>query len=166
VQGNVPVVVEFPDGNAQPVSGADLHHSVDGQIQELAFAQASPSQELDRESDEWVRVSASCHQQLGGSSVIEKSWQRLIPDGKITGEERYPSGCVLVTPLDDPLKEGPQASQALTNGMAVEWSAARRPMFCKPGFVRLDVASANVGGAGYGGVVGRQNLGRDQAARS
>jgi hypothetical protein len=73
--------------------------------------------------------------------------------GKITREEWHSSGYVLVAPLDDPLKEGPQASQALTNRMAMEWSATRRPMLCKPGFVRLHVASPNVGGAGYRGVL-------------
>ena len=39
MQGDVPVVVQFSDRDAQPVGGADLHDGVDGQGHQFALAE-------------------------------------------------------------------------------------------------------------------------------
>ena len=92
VQRDVAVVVELAERDPQPVGGADLHDGIDGEVEELTLAQTGAGQELDGEADKWVRVSASGDQQLGGRRIIEESGQRLVLDGKVTGESGTRAG--------------------------------------------------------------------------
>ena len=73
VQGDVAVGAELSERNVQPVRGADLHDRVDGQIEELAFAQPGPGEELDRQPSERVGVLASGAQQLCGRGVVDEA---------------------------------------------------------------------------------------------
>src|SRR5216684_3289327 len=70
VQRDVAAGAELAERDVQPVGGADLHDRVDGEVQELAFAQAGAGQELHGQVDERVRVGAGGLQQLGERAVV------------------------------------------------------------------------------------------------
>src|SRR6266508_4247187 len=75
VQGDVAVVVELADRDAQPVGRADLHDGVDGEADEFAFAHAGAGEQLDGQADERVGVGAGSLEELGGGAVVEEPRQ-------------------------------------------------------------------------------------------
>ena len=124
VQRDVAVGAQLPERHVQPVRGADLHHRVDGEIEELALAQPGAGEELDREAGERVGVLAGGAQQLRRGGVVDEPRQRFIAARDVTGEHQHAGGSVLAVPLAEALQAHPQRAELL--GQPDASRAARR----------------------------------------
>jgi hypothetical protein len=65
VEWDVPVTVQLADRHARPVGRANLNHGIDGQVDELAAAQASASQHRHTQADKRIGVCPCRAEQLG-----------------------------------------------------------------------------------------------------
>lgn len=63
VQRDIAVGAQLAERHVEPVGGADLHDGVDGEVEELAFAQAGAGQEFHGQADERVGIGAGGRQQ-------------------------------------------------------------------------------------------------------
>src|SRR6266568_3691591 len=148
VQRDVTVGAQLAERHVQPVSGADLHHGVDGEVEELAFAQAGAGQELHGQADERVGVGAGGLQQLGECRVVEEAGQRLVAQRQVAGEHQHPGGDVAAVPFGEPLEAGAQGAEVLGEADLGQVPAAGRGPAGQVQLVVLDVAAAEVGDAG------------------
>ena len=149
VEGDVAVVVELADRDAEPVGGADLDDGVDGERPELARAHPGAGQQLDDQAGERVRIRPRRPEELGGRGVVEKPWEGLVDDREVAGEHERPLGRVGVAPVGDPVEEAVQVDEAVLDADAVQRLARAQPVLGgEPGLEVLDVAAFKIGAAG------------------
>ncbi len=156
VQRDVAVGAELAERDVQPVGGADLHDRVDGEVQELAFAQAGAGQELHGQADERAGAGAGGLQQLGERAVVQEAGQRL--DRGAEGRRRTPArgGDIAAVPLGEPLEAGAQRAGVPGEADLGQVPAAGRWPAGQVQLAGLDVAAAKVSDArGLGGVAGQ-----------
>ena len=72
VQGDVAVVAEFADGDAQPVAVADAHDGVGVEVAEFAGAHPGAGEQFDDESVAGVGGGAGGGHEPGGVAVVEE----------------------------------------------------------------------------------------------
>jgi hypothetical protein len=72
--------VQLADGDTQPERRADLHHGVDRQAEQFAFADPGAGEQLDDQPIQRVGVGAGGAQQLGRCGVVNEPGQRLVHD--------------------------------------------------------------------------------------
>ena len=72
VEGDVAVVVEFPDRDPQPGFVADDGDGVGFEVAEFTDAHPGPGQQLDREPAEQVRFVGEGSHELGVVAVVEE----------------------------------------------------------------------------------------------
>ncbi len=111
VQGDVAVVVELADRDAEPVGGADLDHGVDGEGAEFPRAHPGAGEQLDDQAGERIRIRPRRPQELGGRGVVKEPRERLVDERKVTGEHERALGWVGVAPLGDPVEEAVQVDE-------------------------------------------------------
>ena len=148
VQRDVAVGAELAERHVEPVGGADLHDGVDGEVEELAFAQAGAGQEFHGQADERVGVGAGGLQQLGERAVVQEAGQRLVAQRQVAGEHQHRGGDVAAVPLGEPLEAGAQGAEVLGEADLGQFPAAGRWPAGQVQLVGLDVAAAKVGDAG------------------
>ena len=147
VQRDVTVGAQLAERHVEPVGGADLHDGVDGEVEELAFAQPGAGQELHGQADERVGVGAGGLQQLGERAVVEEAGQRLVAERQVAGEHQHRGGDVVAVPLGEPLEAGAQGAEVLGEADPGQFPAAGRWPGGQVQLVGLDVAAAKVGDA-------------------
>jgi hypothetical protein len=113
VQGDVAVGAQLAERHVQPVRGADLHDGVDGEVQELALAQAGAGEELHRQPHERVRIVAGGLQQFGERAVVKKTRQRLVTDRHIAAEDQHRARHVAAAPLGQALEACAQGTEGV-----------------------------------------------------
>ena len=111
--------MELAERHTQPVGRADLHDRVHRQIQELAFAQAGASQELDGEAHERIWVGSGGYQQLGSSAIVQEAGQRLIWDGKSPAKIGTRAGASSNAPFEEAFEEAPQGAETIADGVSM-----------------------------------------------
>ena len=136
-----------------------LHDRVDGEVQELAFAQAGAGQEFHGQADERVGVGAGGLQQLGERAVVQEPGQRLVAERQVAGEHQHGGGDVAAVPLGEPLEAGAQGAEVLGEADLGQFPAAGRWPARQVQLVGLDVAAAQAGDAGDLGGAGGQPAG-------
>jgi len=159
VQRDVAVGAELAERHVQPVGGADLHDGVDGEVEELAFAQAGAGQELHGQADERVGVGAGGLQQLGERAVVQEPGQRLVAERQVAGEDQHRGGHVAAVPLGEPFEAGAQGAEVLGEADPGQFPAAGRWPAGQVQFVGLDVTAAQAGDAADLGGAGGQPAG-------
>ena len=147
VQRDVAVDAELADGHVQPVGGADLHHGVDREVQELALAQPRAGQELHGQAHERVGVGAGGLQQLGERAVVEEAGQRCVAERQVAVEDEHGGGDVVAIPFGEALEAGAQPAEVLGQARLGQPVAAGGGTVGEVQLVGLDVAAAQVGDA-------------------
>ncbi len=138
VQRDVTVGAQLAERDVEPVGGADLHDRVDGQIEELALAQAGAGQEFHGQAGERVGVGAGGLQQLGERGVAGEAGQRLVAHRQVAGEHEHGGGNVVAVPFGEPLEAGAQGTEVLSEAdlgqvpAAGRWPAGQPGAACKP----------------------------------
>jgi hypothetical protein len=145
MQRDVAVAAQLAERHVQPVGRADLDHRIDGQIEELALAQPSAGEELDRQPGERVRVLAGGAQELRRRRVVDEPRQRLIAARHVAREHQHARGGVVAVPLAQPLKAGAQGAELLGQPGLREPPAAGRGAAGQVALVALDVGAAQIG---------------------
>jgi hypothetical protein len=148
--------VELADRDPQPERRADLHHRVDGQRQQLAFAHAGAGQQLDDEAGEQVGLGAGGAQQLGGGRIVQEPRQGTVDDGQVGVEDQRPGRSVGVAPLGDAGEEAAQIDQGVLDaGLGQRRAGGPRVQGQVP-LVGLDVGAAELGQRGdLGSMLGK-----------
>ncbi len=147
VQRDVAVRAELADGHVKPVGGADLHDGVDGEVQELAFAQAGAGQELDGQAHERVGVGAGGLQQLGERCVIEEAGQGCVAQGQVAVEDQHPGGDIVTVPFGETFEAGAEPTEVFGQAGLGEGAPPGRGPSCEVQFVVLDVTAVEIGDA-------------------
>ena len=147
VQRDIAVGAELAERHVEPVGGADLHDGVDGEVEELAFAQAGAGQEFHGQADERVGVGAGGLQQLGERAVVQEPGQRLVAQRQVAGEHQDRRRDVAAVPFGQPLEAGAQRAEVLGEADPRQFPAAGRWPGGQVQFVGLDMGSAQVGDA-------------------
>src|SRR5829696_9144809 len=140
MQGDIAVVAQLANGNAQPPGPADAADSVGVQVTEFAGAHPGAGEDLDNEPVEWLGAGGGA-EQSGGLSVVEELGQRVVGDRDVDGEHRGACGGVGPVPFDDPVKEAADHSEALADGVACGWAPGVGAGGGEPALVALDVAA-------------------------
>lgn len=137
VQRDVAVRAELADGHVEPVGGSDLHDGVDGEVQELAFAQPGAGQELHGQAHERVGVGAGGLQQLGERAVVEEAGQGRVAQRQVAVEDQHRGRHVVAVPFGEALEAGAQPAEmlgqpGLGEGAAPGRGAGRQVQFVEP----------------------------------
>jgi integrase/recombinase XerD len=157
VQRNVAVRAELAQWHVQPVRGADLDDGVDGEVQELALAQAGAGEEFHRQADERVGVGAGGLQQLGERAVVEETGQRGVADRQVTVEDQHTAGDIVAVPLGQPFEAGAEHAEVVGQAGFGQHATASRGAGGQVQLVCLDVGAAQVGDASdVGGLDGQE----------
>jgi hypothetical protein len=106
MERHIPVVVEFPDRDPQPMPTIDPGDGVAGKGTELPDPPSGAGQHLDHQPADRVCLGGGTHQ-LAGVDVVEELRERVIRGGEITVEDQHKAWRVGVVPFGDPLKEAP-----------------------------------------------------------
>lgn len=153
VQGDVAVVAEFADREAQPVAGTDEHDGVSGEVADFSGAHPGAGQQLDDESVAWIGGGAGGDHQFGCVAVVEELGERVGSWWEIAADDRVAAWGVVPFPLDDPFEEHAQRPEALALGVERQGGAGLvAGLGGEPDFERLVVVAADLGDRDDGGV--------------
>jgi hypothetical protein len=152
VQGDVAVVAQFADGDAQPVAVADEHDGVGVEVAQLTGAQPGAGEDFDDEPVAGVGGGAGGGHQSGGVAVVEELGQRLGARWDVAADDRVTRRGVGPVPFDEPFEEHAQHPQPLALGVLCQALAAHAGPVSEPQLEVLDVASGDVGDAAHLGV--------------
>ena len=145
VQRQVAVLVQFADGDVQPVRGADEHDRVSLQGSELADPQSGAEQHFHHDPGEHPRVGLGGAQQLRGGRVVKGLRERVVLAGQVGRDDRHPGRGFGPVPVADAHEEHPQGAQPVGEAGRGEPGGALPGPGGQPAAVVLDVVAADVG---------------------
>jgi hypothetical protein len=152
VQGDVAVVAELADRDAQPIGVADLGDGVGGEVAELAGTQPGAGEHLDHEAVAREPVGPGGGHELGGVLVVEELGERFWSGWDVAVEDRVAARRVGPVPFDEPLQEDADHAESLALGVLGQRRTAGSGLSGEPHLVVLDVSPGDVGDDGDVGV--------------
>ena len=141
MQGDVAVVVELADRDAQPERVTDANHGVVAQRGKFSGAHAGAGEQLDHQPAPRVGVDGEGGHELGGGRVVEELREWLVGLWEVTGEDRHLGRGVVVVPVDDPFEERAQQPEAVTDRGRGQLRGLLAGPLGEPTLVVLEMAS-------------------------